>query len=53
MNLSDLVSNVYDADLLITVQDLESLEKECGPDEEDEEEEEEFFRWFVSKVNAC
>jgi hypothetical protein len=50
-NMYDVVSNVYDADLMITVQDLESMEKEYGPDEEDEEDE--YFRWFVTLVNAC
>jgi hypothetical protein len=50
MNVFDLVSNVYDADLMISVQDLESLEKENGP--EDEDEEEEYFRWFVNLVSA-
>ena len=50
MNMFDLVSNVYDADLLISVQDFESLEKEYWPEEDDEEEE--YFRWFVRLVNA-
>lgn len=55
-NMYDLVSNVYDADLIISVQDLGSLEKEYGPDEEDEDEDEdeekEYFRWFIKMVNA-
>jgi hypothetical protein len=45
----DLVSNVYDADLMITVQDYESLEKDISY--EDLTEEEEYFKWFVRKVN--
>jgi len=43
-----MVSNVYDADLLITVQDHESLEKIVAPEEDDDEEA--YFRWFVGKV---
>ena len=50
-NMYDLVSNVYDANLSITVQDCESMEKEYGPDDEDDDEED-YFRWFVSMVNA-
>jgi hypothetical protein len=49
MNIFDMVSNIYDADLLVTVQDYGSLEKVSVYD--DDTEEEEFFRWFVSKVN--
>jgi hypothetical protein len=50
MNIFDLVSNVYDADLLISVRDFESLEKQYGPEEEDDDEE--YFRRFVTLVNA-
>jgi lysyl-tRNA synthetase class I len=50
MNMFDLVSNVYDADLLIAVHDYDSLEKEYGTEEEDEEKE--YFRRFVKIVMA-
>jgi hypothetical protein len=53
MNMYDLVSNVYDADLLVSVQDLGSLEKQYGPDDEDEDEDGEFFRRFIKLVTAC
>jgi hypothetical protein len=50
MNVFDLVSNVYDTDLMISGKDLESPGKQCGP--EDEDEGEEHFRRFVTLVNA-
>jgi hypothetical protein len=47
----DWVSNVYDGNLMIMVQDLGSLEKEFGP-EDDGDEDVEYFRRFVKLVSA-
>lgn len=49
MNIFDLVSNVYDADLLVAVQDFESLEKGCGPVDNEEEE---YFKRFIRIISS-